>query len=130
MAKGLLKVTVVEGKEIRDKDYIGNAKVILMSNFGLRKIISKERPLSQIPLNPVWNENFLFNIHDTEKEHTLYVRVVDEDVVKDDKIGEGKVDLKKVFQKGHIDTWVSLPAWLGLKSNGEIHLILDFPLSV
>lgn len=56
----------------------------------------------------------------------MHIHVYDDDVVGRDSVGSAKIDLKKhVFGKGRYDQWVKLPAMLGLKSNGEIHLIIE-----
>jgi hypothetical protein len=52
--------------------------------------------------------------------------VYDDDVVSRDSVGSAKIDLKKhVFGKGRYNEWVTLPAMLGLRSKGEIHVIIE-----
>ncbi|CAJ0823368.1 4296_t:CDS:2 [Entrophospora sp. SA101] len=58
---------------------------------------------------------------DVDKQKTLTVRVLDKDLIKDDKLGEAKVNLHDAITKGYSDTWVKLG-----QKKGEIHLILEF----
>ncbi|CAG8588792.1 5461_t:CDS:2 [Ambispora gerdemannii] len=119
--KGELKVTVVEASGLKDKDTVGKSDpyIELYIDKGYKqKTTTKEGTLS-----PVWNENFKFNINN---QHTLYLKVLDKDITDSDKIGETKVDLKEVFSKGYVDTWVNLPALLGLTSHGKVHLVKVF----
>jgi hypothetical protein len=52
--------------------------------------------------------------------------VYDDDAVGRDSVGSAKIDLKKhVFGKGRYDEWVKLPAMLGLRSKGELHVIIE-----
>jgi hypothetical protein len=52
--------------------------------------------------------------------------VYDDDVAGRDAVGSAKIDLKKHdFGKGPFDEWVKLPALLGLRSKGEIHVIIE-----
>ncbi len=67
----------------------------------------------------------IFSNHLTGQDD-LHIDVYDEDSVKDEKIGSIKIDLRDLYQKGHIDNWYKIPAKLGLTSHGEIHLILDY----
>ena len=75
--------------------------------------------------NPCWNQTFTFNLEESRK-HKLYFEVMDKDKIGDDDIGEGKLDFADVFETGSIDTWVNLPAKLGLSSHGEIHVHVTF----
>ncbi len=57
----------------------------------------------------------------------LHLHVYDDDVVGRDSIGSAKIDLKKHdFGKGRYDEWIKLPAMLGLRSKGEIHVIIEY----
>ncbi len=56
----------------------------------------------------------------------LHLHVYDDDVVSRDSVGSAKIDLKKhVFGKDRYNEWVTLPAMLGLRSKGEIHVIIE-----
>jgi hypothetical protein len=56
--------------------------------------------------------------------------VYDEDILDRDSVGSAKIDLKKhVVEKGRYEEWVKLPALLGLRSNGEIHVTIKYHVS-
>ncbi|KAI9259619.1 C2 domain-containing protein, partial [Phascolomyces articulosus] len=76
--------------------------------------------------NPVWNEFFSFNVHDTSKYNKLYFRVLDKDTVSNDKIGSAKFDLTNVYKGQPFTGWIKLPAWFGLSSHGQLHLRIEF----
>ncbi len=60
----------------------------------------------------------------------LHLHVYDDDVADRDSVGSAKIDLKKhVFGKGRYDEWIKLPAMLGLRSKGEIHVIIEHHVS-
>ncbi|CAF1421766.1 unnamed protein product [Adineta ricciae] len=109
MSHGVLQVTIVEGRNLKDKDivdYKQRTKTVKDTN------------------NPTWNETFTFNLRKHQDE--LHLHVYDDDVVGRDSIGSKTVNLKKhVFGKGPYDAWVKLPAHLGLGSHGELHVIIQ-----
>ncbi|CAG8650572.1 9938_t:CDS:2 [Paraglomus occultum] len=125
MTKGELKVIVVEAKNLKDEDLIGKSDPYV--ELWISKDYKQRTSTKKNTLNPIWNEDFKFNT-DTH-EHHLYIKVLDEDFGEDDKLGEAKVDLKQVYKKGYVDEWVKLPALLGLRSKGEVHLILEYSAS-
>lgn len=59
-------------------------------------------------------------------KHKLYFNVRDKDTFGSDDIGDTKIDFKSVFSGTPIDTWVDLPAKLGLTSHGELHVYIQF----
>lgn len=75
--------------------------------------------------DPVWNQTFTFNLGESRK-HKLYIKVMDKDKVGSDKIGDTTFDLEEAFSGAPIDTWIKLPAKLGLTSHGEIHIYMQF----
>lgn len=70
-------------------------------------------------LNPVWNEDFYFNVDTTMP--ILKLTVFDADAVsKDDAIGRAEINLHGLIQRGkETEFWVPLQ---GAKANGEIGL--------
>ncbi|CAO3585953.1 unnamed protein product [Absidia cylindrospora] len=75
---------------------------------------------------PVWNATFTFNISQGSSDHKLHIKVLDKDLVGSDKIGSGKLDVTNAYNGEIIDTWIKLPAKLGLTSHGQVHLIAQF----
>ena len=60
----------------------------------------------------------------------LHLHVYDDDVAGRDSVGSAKIDLKKHdFSRSPYDAWVKLPAMLGLRSKGEIHVIIEHHVS-
>jgi hypothetical protein len=60
------------------------------------------------------------------RKHKLYLDVIDKDTIGSDDIGDAKFDFAEAFNGEPIDTWVNLPAKLGLTSHGEVHIYLQF----
>ncbi|RIA90264.1 C2 domain-containing protein [Glomus cerebriforme] len=123
MTQGILKVTVVEARNLKDEDLIGK------SDPYVKLILDKHNFQSTKPknedLNPTYNEYFIFNINGQKK---LEVQVWDKDTFGDDDlIGEDNIKLSEVFSRGYVDIWVNLTKGkLGFRSKGELHLILEF----
>jgi Ca2+-dependent lipid-binding protein len=125
MSIGTLEVTIVEGRNLKNRDIIGEndayVELCLEKKYKQRTIIIKNSN------NPVWNERFTFNVH--KGDDTIYFHVYDDDLIGRDSVGSGKVKLKHVFDNGTFDEWVKLPAKFGLTSHGEIHVIMNFIVS-
>lgn len=70
---------------------------------------------------------FLFYSSNLQRSHDdLHLHVYDDDTAGKDSIGSAKIDLKKHdFTKSRYDGWVKLPALLGLRSKGELHVIIE-----
>ncbi|CAF1633198.1 unnamed protein product [Adineta ricciae] len=120
-ANGTLLVTIVEGRNLKDEDIVdkNDAYVELCVNEDY-----KQRTTTiQSSKNPTWNQKFIFYLK--KCEDNLYVHVYDEDDGVKDPIGSASIDLKKhVFDKTGYDAWIKLPAIPGVRSKGEIHVIL------
>ncbi|KAG9299503.1 hypothetical protein G9A89_020674 [Geosiphon pyriformis] len=121
---GELSVNVVEARSLSNKDVLSKSDPYV--ELWIDEKYKNRTKTIDNSLNPVWNENLKFNIHN-QRKRTLHIRVLDEDVATpDDTIGSAKVDLEEVFEKGRVDRWFKLPALFGLSSHGEVHLILEF----
>lgn len=125
MPTGTLEVIIAEGRSLKDRDIVGQndayVEIYLDKKYKQRTTIKKNTN------NPVWNERFTFNIH--KGDDTIHFHVYDDDVIGRDSVGSGKVKLKHVFDGSQFDEWVKLPAKFGLKSHGEIHVIMNFTVS-
>ncbi|CAB4429154.1 unnamed protein product [Rhizophagus irregularis] len=123
MVKGILKINVVEAKNLKDEDFIGK------SDPYVKFILDKNNFLSTTTknndLNPKFNEKFIFNVDGHKK---IGVQVWDKDSVgHDDLIGEDEIDLSEVISKNYVDAWFDLTKGIfGFRSKGEIHLLMEF----
>jgi Ca2+-dependent lipid-binding protein len=122
MPKGTLEVIIAEGRQLKDKDTIGNndayVEVFIDKDY-------KQRTTTVSNTNdPVWNQRFTFNIR--EGDDTIRFYIYDDDIGDKDSIGRCKVKLRNVFDDGKFDEWVKLPVLLGLSSHGELHIIMNF----
>ncbi|CAF1489466.1 unnamed protein product [Rotaria sordida] len=119
---GTLKVTIVEGRNLKDEDVVGKNDAYV--EVYLDKDYKQRTKTIRNSNNPKWDEKFTFNL---QRDHDdLHLHVYDDDTVGKDSIGSAKIDLRKHdFAKGAYDEWVKLPALLGLRSKGEIHVIID-----
>lgn len=119
--------------------------MMLMLKFMLMTIINNEqlRFKIQIILNGIKHSNckrkkkkklnyislflFLFISRLGKKDKHIHIKVYDCDGPLDrDSIGSAKIDLEPARQRGSFDEWVKLPTLLGLKSNGEVNIRLNF----
>ncbi|CAF0790851.1 unnamed protein product [Adineta ricciae] len=122
MAQVTLQVTVVEARNLKDEDTLGQNDAYVELYFD--KDYKQRTATIKDTNSPTWNETFTFNLR--KGDDTLHIKVYDDDAVGKDSIGSAKISLKKVQQAGgRLDEWVKLPAHLGLGSHGEIHLILQ-----
>ena len=126
MPTGTLEVIIAEGRRLKDKDAVGQSDPFV-EIYTHKKYKQRTTTMSNTS-DPVWNERFTFNIH--PEDDTIHFDVYDADVGDKDAIGNGKVKLKNVFDDGKFDEWVKLPAHLGLSVHGEIHVIMNFTVSV
>ena len=67
-----------------------------------------------------------FSSNLSKKDDDLHIHVYDDDIGGRDSVGSAKIDLKKhVFGKGRYEEWVKLPGMLGLRSKGEVLIIIE-----
>ena len=127
MPAGTLEVIIVEGRDLKDRDIVGQndayVEIYLDKKYKQRTTTISEFKSIQCGMN-----GLQFNLQ--KNDDTIHFDVYDADVVGKDSIGNGKVKLKHVFDDGKFDEWVKLPAKLGLTSHGEIHVIMNFTVSV
>lgn len=125
MPAGLLEVTVVEGRNLRDQDTVGHNDAFV--EVYIDKKYKQRTKTIKNTNNPAWNEKFTFNLQ--AKDDLISFKLYDDDVGDRDAIGKCKVNLAKVFDDGKFDEWVKLPALFGLSSNGEVHVIMNFTVN-
>ena len=122
MPTGTLEVVVVEGRDLKDQDTVGQNDAYV--EIYLDKKYKQRTTTISNTNNPVWNQRFTFNVQKDDDD--IHFAVYDADVVGRDSIGKCKVKLKHVFDDGKFDEWVKLPAMLGLSSKGQIHIVMNF----
>lgn len=122
--RGVLTVRVIEGRNLHKEDFAGHNDSFV--ELWLDEDYKQKSETVKNTENPVWDQTFTFNIEEGSSKHKLYFKVLDKDIGDTDKIGEAKLDVAEVFKGQPIDTWVKLPALLGLSSHGEIHFDVSF----
>ncbi|KAI8390196.1 C2 domain-containing protein [Blakeslea trispora] len=120
---GVLQVTVIEARDLHGEDLFGQNDAFV--ELYIDKDYKQKTSVINDSNNPVWNETFTFNLEEGHA-HKLYFNVIDKDLIGSDDIGEGKLDFKEAFEGVPIDTWVNLPAKMGLTSHGEVHVTVQF----
>ncbi|KAI8375009.1 C2 domain-containing protein, partial [Choanephora cucurbitarum] len=114
---------LVEARNLHDEDLIGQNDAFV--ELYIDEDYKQKTSVVDNSNNPVWNETFTFNLEEG-RDHKLYFNVIDKDLIGSDDIGEGKLDFKEALEGTPIDTWVDLPAKLGLTSHGEVHVYVQF----
>ncbi|CAG8634886.1 3811_t:CDS:2 [Funneliformis caledonium] len=119
--KGVLKVTVIEAKNLKDEDKLGKSDPYVKLMIEGKK---EQTTVKSGDLNPTYNEEFLFDI---DGEKSLKLEVWDKDHIgKDDLIGKNDVKLSHAISKGSEDIWVTMREHTIGRSRGEVHLKLEF----
>jgi Ca2+-dependent lipid-binding protein len=85
----------------------------------------KQRSKDNKGLNPVYDETFCFYVRPGQNK--LYVRAVDKDTFRDDKIGDTSISLDQVLSSGQAPAQdYNLSKWFGLRSDGSVNLQMQF----
>ncbi|KAJ3128111.1 hypothetical protein HK098_005165 [Nowakowskiella sp. JEL0407] len=123
MVVGILHVTVVAARNLKDKDLLGKSDPYV--ELYVDHHHKQRTQVAGGTLEPVWNESFTFAVNGEDK---LHLKVLDKDILDSDSMGSCTVNLLDIASKGFFDGWVPLPAWFGLSSagNGEVHLKMTF----
>ena len=125
MPVGTLEVLVVEGRDLKDRDIVGQNDAYV--EIYMDKKYKQRTTTVSNSNHPTWNQRFVFNVN--RGDDTIHFDVYDEDTIGRDSIGNCKIKLKHVFDDGKFDEWVKLPAKLGLSSHGEIRVVMHFRVS-
>lgn len=143
--KGLLSITVLKANNLIKGDWIGeNDCYVVLSLEPLSSQGSKGKNSDQQTethqktqihdgRNPIFNEKLIFPVAD--KLDTLHVQIWDEDLDKDDLLGQGSLNLLDDSQGGQFDTDTE-KEWLHIttiplttekgKPGGTMDLVLHF----
>lgn len=113
---GQLYVRLNNASGLRDKDWFGKSdpyfEVWLDKSY-------KARSKDNKGLNPVYNQTFCFYV--MPGQNKLYVRAVDKDTFRDDKIGDTSISQDHVMASGSVGPQdYTLPKWFGLRSDGKV----------
>ncbi|KAJ3041684.1 hypothetical protein HK097_002200 [Rhizophlyctis rosea] len=114
-----IEVRLVEGRGLKDQDKVGTNDSYVELYFD-----EDYKQASSVVSNtndPQWGETFTFQ---TGGKHKLYIKALDKDVGDKDKIGEATLDVSPALSGTPIDEWVKLKGSLGLRSHGEVHLVV------
>lgn len=120
--KGNLYIKLNYATNLRDKDWFGKSDPFV--EMWLDKSF-KQRTKDTKGLNPRFNHTFSFYVRPGQNK--LYVRAVDRDTFRNDKIGDTSISLSNVMntgQEGPQD--YELPKWFGLRSNGKLNMQMQF----
>ncbi|KAF9933132.1 hypothetical protein FBU30_006456 [Linnemannia zychae] len=117
-----LYVKLNRATQLHDKDWFGRSDPYI--EMWLDKDY-KQRSKDTKGANPVFDETFCFYVRPGQNK--LYVRAVDKDTFKNDKIGEAVIPLDPVMNTGSAPPKdYNLPRWMGLRSNGYVNLQMQF----
>ncbi|KAG0053884.1 hypothetical protein BGZ83_000281 [Gryganskiella cystojenkinii] len=120
--KGNLFVKLNKATNLADKDLFGKSDPFIEMWLDSKY---KQRSKDTKGLNPTFNETFCFYVR--PGQDTLYVKAVDRDPLKNDKIGQASIPLSSVFQNGKLGAQdYKMPKWLGLSDNGSLNLQLQY----
>jgi len=110
-----IHVKLVEAKDLPSSDLFGGQSDPYVEFAHLKNV--KRSATVKKTLNPTWNEDFDFDIHDLNSP--LMVQVFDWDLgSKSDLLGKCVVTMTSL-KMGNNDIWLSLP------TKGSVHLIID-----
>ncbi|RZB40137.1 extended synaptotagmin-2, partial [Asbolus verrucosus] len=121
--EGILRVHVVEAKNLVNKDIIGKSDPYTVLSIGSVKV---ETHVIQNSLNPKWD---FWTEFEAESNSELRIQVWDQDEgSKDEPLGHAIIDISKVADKGEDDLWIKLQdvvqgtihirlTWLNLSAN-------------
>ncbi|KAG9293451.1 hypothetical protein G9A89_009175 [Geosiphon pyriformis] len=122
MGKGELHVRILEGRNVKDMDSIGTGDPYV--EFWIDGHEKQKTEVRHNTNSPVWLKETTYPV---KGENFLHLRLLDDDIGTDDKIGESKIELGPVYKNYYQDTWV--PVVHSQKSkevNGEVHVVLEY----
>ncbi|KAK3842286.1 MAG: C2 domain-containing protein [Linnemannia gamsii] len=120
---GNLYVKLNSANNLRDKDTFGKSDPFV--EMWLDKSYKARTKDVKSNLNPVYNQTFCFYVRPGQS--TLYVRAVDRDTFRNDKIGQASVSLANVFSTGREGPQnYNLPKWFGMRSDGSVNMQMQF----
>ena len=120
-----LSITLLEARDLKPMDFNGSSDPYVVFRLDNHKSTSSFKPET---LEPVWNEDFSFQVTNLNSE--LIVEVYDKDRVgKDDFEGSTTISLSQLKHQNKIDGWYDLVVGEDASNNGQIRLRLQLVFS-
>merc|ERR1711872_1171993 len=103
--RGQIYITIFKAKDIEKKGMFGKADPYVTLSMGKQKAKSATVKNSH---NPEWNYKASFDVDETTP-HEINISVFDEDVGKDDSLGNAVLDISSIQEKSQlINQWIPL----------------------
>lgn len=118
---GMLTVVAVGGKEIKGRSMFSVSPYIA---FQIDHMKRKTKVCKNKGKNPKWNDVVEFEI--IKGRDVLNGKVMGKEISEDEFIGDIKVDLKPVFQKGYVELWTPVIHPHKNRHKGDIFLQLSY----
>ncbi|CAH9072114.1 unnamed protein product [Cuscuta epithymum] len=125
---GILKVKLIQGKELTNKDFIGKSDPFAEVFIRPQRHKIKTSKVINNSVNPIWNENFEFEVEDASTQHLTVMVYDDEGIQNSEFIGCAQTQLKDI-EPGEVKSiWLKLVKDLEIqrdtKNRGQIQLEL------
>merc|ERR1711920_1005616 len=131
-----LRIHLHKATNLKDKDGLGGGKSDPYVLFDLEQdnwvgdkhYDKKKSSVKKDELNPVYEETFTYSDLPGLKNMVLTVKVMDDDMLSDDKIGKCKIkldDLDLVNRRPYSSSWIVHNKWFS-KQDSEIFLTLTW----
>ncbi|KAG4086850.1 hypothetical protein H8356DRAFT_1364571 [Neocallimastix lanati (nom. inval.)] len=118
---GMLSVLAVGGKEIKGRSMFSVSPYI---TFQIDHMKKKTKVSKGKGKNPKWNDLIEFEI--IKGRDVLNGKVMGKEISEDEFIGDIKVDLKPIFQKGYAEMWVPVIHPHKNRHKGDVFLKLQY----
>jgi len=118
---GMLSVLAVGGKEIKGRSMFSVTPYI---TFQIDHMKKKTKVSKGKGKNPKWNDLIEFEI--IKGRDVLNGKVMGKEISEDEFIGDIKVDLKPIFQKGYAEMWVPVIHPHKNRHKGDVFLKLQY----
>jgi len=96
---GYFIITVHKALNVEKKGLVGKADPYLKLQYNDQSYKSKTIDNNQ---NPVWHFTTTFKIHNDDADKNILVQLYDDDIGKDDFLGEHSLDIQDVLQSGNV----------------------------
>ncbi|KAL8496942.1 hypothetical protein ACS0TY_020575 [Phlomoides rotata] len=125
---GVLEVKLIEAKELTNKDIIGKSDPF--AKMFVRPLPDRTKNSKTIDnqTNPIWNEQFEFEVEDSSTQHLTIKIYDDEGVQAAELIGCAQIQISQLEPGKVKDVWLKLVKDLDIqrdtKNRGQVHLEL------